>query len=124
MHFSIPELFWDSVLKEVPTWKGQSDSQRIHNLMTDNKPILKSFLIVRFLILIFVIDTLFLNNITYDDFSEGWEDGYCEGWKDVKGSFAICPIAPIAPIPPIGKDSYRGGYNMGFKAGMRAAYRN
>ena len=63
LHFSIPELFWDSVLKEVPTWKGQSDSQRIHNLMTDNKPILKSFLIVRFLILIFVIDTLFLNKI-------------------------------------------------------------
>ena len=61
------------------------------------------------------------NIMTVSDFSEGWKDGYCEGWKDVKGQFAICPIAPIAPIPPIGKNSYKGGYNMGFKAGMKAA---
>ncbi len=60
-------------------------------------------------------------SISVSDFDEGWEEGYCEGWKDVKGQFAICPNAPIAPIPPIGKDSYKGGYNMGFKAGMKAA---
>ena len=58
------------------------------------------------------------------DFIDGFDDGYCEGWKDVKGQFAICPITPIAPIPPIGQDTYRGGYNMGFKAGTKAAYRN
>lgn len=56
-------------------------------------------------------------------FDKGWEDGYCEGWKDVKGQFAICPIAPISPIPPIGcsNDNYKCGYNMGFKAGYKAA---
>ena len=26
------------------------------------------------------------------DYNEGWEDGFCEGWKDEKGQFAICPI--------------------------------
>ena len=57
-------------------------------------------------------------------YCEGWEDGYCEGWKDVKGQYAICPITPICPIPEIGQDNYRGGYNRGFKAGSRAAYRN
>ena len=31
--------------------------------MNDNQPILRSFLILRFLILIFVIDTLFFNKI-------------------------------------------------------------
>ena len=62
-------------------------------------------------------------NLSVSDFSEGWEDGYCEGWKDVKGQLALCPLAPLAPLPPLGKDSYKGGYNMGFKAGMKAARR-
>ena len=58
------------------------------------------------------------------EFNEGWKDGYCEGWKDVKGQHAYCPYAPYPPYPPYGKDNYRGGYNMGFKAGMRAAYKD
>ncbi|MDP2685002.1 MAG: hypothetical protein Q8P20_08275 [bacterium] len=60
--------------------------------------------------------------VVVNEFCDGWEDGYCEGWKDVKGSYAICPITPICPIAEIGQDSYRGGYNRGFKAGMRAAH--
>jgi hypothetical protein len=59
--------------------------------------------------------------ITVSDYCDGWEAGYCEGWKDVKGQYAICPIAPICPIPEIGKEGYRGGYNRGFKAGMKKA---
>ena len=56
------------------------------------------------------------------DYEDGWEDGYCEGWKDVKGQYAICPITPICPIPEIDcSEGYRCGYNRGFKAGMRAA---
>ena len=55
------------------------------------------------------------------DYCEGWGDGYCEGWKDVKGQFAICPITPICPIAENGKNTYKGGYNRGFKAGFRAA---
>ncbi|MEE8564935.1 MAG: hypothetical protein V3S79_00970 [Candidatus Thermoplasmatota archaeon] len=57
-------------------------------------------------------------------FCEGWKDGHCEGWKDIKGQYSVCPIAPICPIPAIGQDTYRGGYNAGFKAGRRAAYNN
>ena len=54
-------------------------------------------------------------------FCEGWDEGYCEGWKEIKGALSICPIAPICPIPDIGKNSYKGGYNTGFRAGMKAA---
>ena len=54
-------------------------------------------------------------------FSEGWKAGYEAGWKQVKGQLTIAPIAPIAPIPPIGQDTYQGGYNNGFVAGMKAA---
>lgn len=57
----------------------------------------------------------------WTDFCDGWNDGYCQGWKDVKGPFSICPITPPCPIPGIGQETYRGGYNAGFKAGMRAA---
>ncbi len=55
------------------------------------------------------------------DFCDGWEDGYCEGWKDVKGSLSLCPLTPLCPLPAIGQDTYKGGYNRGFKAGSRAA---
>ena len=58
------------------------------------------------------------------DYKDGWEDGYCEGWKDVKGQYACCPYAPYAPYPEYGQDTYRGGYNRGFKAGTRAAYKS
>lgn len=58
------------------------------------------------------------------DFCKGWVDGWCEGWKDVKGQYAVCPVAPICPIPNIGQDTYKGGYNRGFKAGSRAAQDN
>lgn len=58
------------------------------------------------------------------EYCEGWEDGYCEGWKDVKGQFTVCPVAPVCPVPEVGKDGYKGGYNRGFKAGMRAARNN
>jgi len=55
------------------------------------------------------------------DFCEGWEDGYCEGWKDIKGKLATCPFTPFCPLANIGEDSYRDGYNRGFKAGSKAA---
>ena len=54
-------------------------------------------------------------------FCEGWDEGYCEGWKDVKGQYSVCPVTPVCPVPPIGKNNYKGGYNEGFKAGMKKA---
>ena len=57
------------------------------------------------------------------DFCQGWEEGYCEGWRDVKGSYAPCPVTPVCPVAPVGKDTYNGGYNLGFKAGSKAANR-
>jgi hypothetical protein len=64
------------------------------------------------------------NNITtgdWEDYLEGWEEGHCEGWRDVKGAYANCPNAPNAPNPGVGKMNYKGGYNAGFKAGSKAA---
>ena len=55
------------------------------------------------------------------DYCDGWDDGYCEGWKDVKGPYAMCPLTPLCPMAEFGKNSYRDGYNRGFKAGSRAA---
>lgn len=58
------------------------------------------------------------------EFEDGWKDGYCEGWKDIKGPYAICPIPKIAPIPQIGRDLYKDGYNRGFKQGYMDAKRS
>ncbi|WP_420378776.1 hypothetical protein [Gilvibacter sp.] len=53
------------------------------------------------------------------DYEQGWADGYCEGWKDEKGQFAICPVTPICPVPKIEcSKGYRCGYNRGFKYGI------
>ena len=32
------------------------------------------------------------------EYREGFKDGYCEGWKDVKGQYAYCPYAPLPTI--------------------------
>lgn len=52
-----------------------------------------------------------------DEYQKGWEDGYCEGWKDVKGQMAVCPTVPVAPVPFVLEDDYVSGYNRGFKKG-------
>lgn len=53
---------------------------------------------------------------TTTPFDEGWETGFCEGWKDVKGQNVWCPSTPWAPTPDWDcGDSYRCGYNRGFK---------
>jgi hypothetical protein len=54
-------------------------------------------------------------------FDYGWDKGWDEGWKQVRGEFSISPIAPLAPLAPIGKDTFLGGYNLGFLAGMAEA---
>ena len=72
----------------------------------------------------FIQETEKTEIVSQSSYSNGWADGYCEGWKDVKGQYSICPVTPIAPIPEIGKDTYRGGYNRGFKKGRYDANNN
>lgn len=64
--------------------------------------------------------------VSTSQFDEGFEVGFCEVWKDVKGEYSICPNTPIPPIPTISQsyDSYKDGYKTGFKAGMKAANKN
>lgn len=59
------------------------------------------------------------------NYHEGWNDGHCEGWKDEKGKYAYCPQPPYPPYPtyPKSVDSYRDGYNDGFKRGISDARR-
>lgn len=60
-----------------------------------------------------------------DRFCKGFEEGYCEAYKDANGNVSsFCPTAPVCAVPPVGCDysDYKCGYNQGFKAGMREAY--
>ncbi|WP_067144976.1 hypothetical protein [Pseudotamlana agarivorans] len=49
----------------------------------------------------------------------GWKDGYCEGWKFVKGT--DCPAVPTAEDCGECPNTYKAGFSMAFKAGMKAA---
>ncbi len=54
----------------------------------------------------------------YSSFTEGFENGYIDGYCN--GNYGcIKPIIPIAPIPKPGYNTYKGGYLVGFKQGMR-----
>ena len=53
------------------------------------------------------------------NFCDGWDDGYCEGWRDVKGQFTICPVTPVCPVPKLNcMEGFKCGYNRGFKYGL------
>lgn len=65
-----------------------------------------------------------VNNIeiySQNSYCKGWETGFCNGYKEVKGIHAICPIAPLCPTPEINKNTYQDGYNRGFIKGMSYA---
>lgn len=62
-----------------------------------------------------------LSAFSGSEFEDGFEEGHCEGYRDVKGQFVTCPVAPVAPVPQVNQDTYRGGYNAGFKKGRRKA---
>ena len=34
----------------------------------------------------YTIKKEFKESVQYDDYCDGWEDGYCEGYRDVKSS--------------------------------------
>jgi len=56
------------------------------------------------------------------DFDRGFEKGFDEGYRFVRGEFAISPIPPIPPIPRIDQeDRFFGGYNVGFVTGVARA---
>jgi len=70
-----------------------------------------------------IILVLMLFSFSSSDFEQGWEDGFCSGWKDVRGQFTVCPVTPVAPVPKVGMDNYKGGFVEGFKRGTRDASR-
>ena len=69
--------------------------------------------------LIILLSCLSLTSLAQGDFREGYNNGWTEGYKDASEKKALFPSPPSAPIPPIGKNSYQGGWNMGFKAGLK-----
>ena len=61
------------------------------------------------------------NTFSLSEYCDGWEEGYCEGFKDIKGEFSICPITPLCPMPELFKDSWKDGYHRAFLAGRKKA---
>lgn len=76
-----------------------------------------------FIVILLLLGFIFISSdLRVNDYCEGWEEGHCEGWRDVKGQFSVCPVPPICPVPKVNCDrGYRCGYNRGFKRGRRDA---
>lgn len=56
-----------------------------------------------------------------EDFDRGYELGFKEGYRKVQGQLSVAPVSPVAPVPPVDEDTFFGGYNEGFLAGMAEA---
>ncbi len=54
-------------------------------------------------------------------FDKGWQCGWDAGWKEIRGQYAYPPYAPYAPYPRWDNDTFQGGYNAGFLAGIARA---
>jgi hypothetical protein len=71
----------------------------------------------------FIIVSLILCSsfTSHDEYCKGWEAGYCEGWRYVRGVRALCPLTPICPLPKINRTEYLDGYNRAFLRAVTAA---
>tara|TARA_R110001606_G_scaffold395892_1_gene569040 strand:+ start:877 stop:1968 length:1092 start_codon:yes stop_codon:yes gene_type:complete len=70
------------------------------------------------LIVLLIVNTGYAQSKYNEGFNNGYKNGYCQD----QSIGCIPPISPIAPIPKIGEnlDSYKDGYNRGFKMGLEA----
>jgi hypothetical protein len=87
-----------------------------------NKPSIKKECCMRTIIKA-VSTIIFVFAVVYSfgsGFCEGWEDGYASGYCYGKGYSCLRPLAPLCPLPRLGEDTYQGGYNRGFLAGLKA----
>jgi len=54
-----------------------------------------------------------------NEYCEGWNDGYPEGYCYNSGYSCMAPMTPMCPMPNYGQDGYNDGYNRGFLRGLR-----
>jgi len=73
------------------------------------------------ILLLLLLITVPMIGFGQSSFDRGWENGWCEGWKDINGENSRCPRTPRSPRPDAYKDSYTDGYNAGFKEGIEKA---
>lgn len=55
------------------------------------------------------------------NYTTGWKDGFCEGWKFIKGSLDDCPAVPQAKRCEDCPNTYKSGFSTAFEAGIQAA---
>ncbi len=61
---------------------------------------------------------LFISSMVWkNDFCDGWEFGYEQGWCYEQGIGCLTPLIPLCPLPDLHKDTYQDGFNRGFVKG-------
>lgn len=77
---------------------------------------------VKFLSIIALIALGFTRTAVASGFCEGWENGYKSGYCYEKVN-CLEPLVPLCPLPRLNEDSFKGGYERGFLAGLSAQRR-
>lgn len=70
---------------------------------------------MKFIILVLLTLITFMS-FSQDSFCDGWEEGYKNGHEDNNEFLGIIPICPIAGI---NQNTYRVGYNLGYKKSLK-----
>lgn len=71
--------------------------------------------------LILLLVVIMLSAFGQSDYCQGWRNGYCAGWKYVKGQLSVCPVTPVCPGSSVGCNTYSCGYGDGFNRGASDA---
>lgn len=45
--------------------------------------------------------------------------GFEQGFRSIRGNFAMLPMLPMQPMTPMGKTAFQVGFEMGIKAAQR-----
>lgn len=73
------------------------------------------------LVLVCLVTGLSAKGQMTDSYVEGFDDGFCEGYRSVEGEYSVCPHASYPSYPDYDKNNYKGGVSKGFREGRRAA---
>jgi len=77
-------------------------------------------------LLLLILLLFSITSFSQSKFTNGFRDGYKEGYCHNQGIGCLSPNPPIAPNPKIGEslNSYQDGYNRGFEQGLSAQKTN
>ena len=55
---------------------------------------------------------------------DGFDAGYNEGYKAIRGDMVLTPLTPLAPLTPLNSTDFREGIKQGYEDGQKDEYQD